>query len=354
MVAATVRRAPPGGEAGDVRRVAGLIIGVVASVVLAAPAQGAVECGTTITQDRKLKADLVDCPSDAIAIDGDDITLDLNGHKIDGTGATGVFVVAGSDNATVKDGVIRDTTSWAVFAEDVVDLRVANLTVINPGAGGLAVQDALGVAIEDLAVRRAAFTAVNFHTVNEGEVSEAVVEENDEAGFILTNVSDMSFSDIAALGTDTGGFTGITLADSSADNRFADLELTDWGFAGFYTNTTQSGNKITRAIARRNEYGFSLAGTGGIAVRRSKALRSGDDGLLVGDTADVRVTKSRFNRNVDEGIEFLDGATGAVGNNVANDNGDFGITIPLGGVTDLGGNRARGNGGAVQCVNVSC
>ena len=208
--------------------------------------------------------------------------------------------------------MIRDTTSSGSLRRGPsIDLRVANLTVINPGAGGLAVQDALRVAIEDIAVRRAAFTAVNFHTVNEGEVSEAVVEENDEAGFILTNVSDMSFSDIAAIGTDTGGFTGITLADSSADNRFADLELTDWGFAGFYTNTTQSGNKITRAIARRNEYGFSLAGTGGIAVRRSKALRSGDDGLLVGDTADVRVTKSRFNRNVDDGIEFFDGTTGA-------------------------------------------
>ena len=336
------------------RRVAGLIIAVAASVALAAPAQGAVECGTNITQDRKLKADLVDCPGDAIVIDGDDITLDLNGHKIDGTGATGVTFAAGSDNATVKDGVIRDTGTWGVFAQTVVDLRLKNLTVINPGSSGIAVQDALRVAIEDIAVRRAAFTAVNFHTVNEGEVSGALVEENDEAGFILTNVSDMSFSDITAIGTGTGGFSGISLLDSSADNRFTDLELTDWDYAGFYTNTTQSGNKITRAVARRNTYGFNLFGSGAIAVRSSKGLRSGDDGLLVGDTADVRVSRSRFNRNNDEGIEFLDGAAGAVRDNVANNNDDIGITVPFLGVTDLGGNRAKGNGGAVQCVNVSC
>jgi hypothetical protein len=43
-----------------------------------------VSCGDTITADTTLDSDLVDCPSNGIVIGADDITLDLNGHTIDG------------------------------------------------------------------------------------------------------------------------------------------------------------------------------------------------------------------------------------------------------------------------------
>src|SRR6266702_2939998 len=44
-------------------------------------------CGDTITVDTKLVKDLVDCPNNGIVIGADNITLDLNGHVIDGDGA---------------------------------------------------------------------------------------------------------------------------------------------------------------------------------------------------------------------------------------------------------------------------
>ena len=43
-------------------------------------------CGDTITADTTLDGDLVDCPNHGIVIGADDITLDLNGHRIDGDG----------------------------------------------------------------------------------------------------------------------------------------------------------------------------------------------------------------------------------------------------------------------------
>jgi parallel beta-helix repeat protein len=43
-------------------------------------------CGATITLDTTLDRDLVDCPNNGIVIGADDITLDLNGHRIDGDG----------------------------------------------------------------------------------------------------------------------------------------------------------------------------------------------------------------------------------------------------------------------------
>ena len=45
-----------------------------------------VGCGDMITTDTTLDSDLVDCPNNGIVIGADDVTLDLNGHTIDGDG----------------------------------------------------------------------------------------------------------------------------------------------------------------------------------------------------------------------------------------------------------------------------
>src|SRR5215203_2202159 len=47
-----------------------------------------VSCGDTVTADTKLDSDLVDCPNHGIVIGADDITLDLNGHLVDGDAST--------------------------------------------------------------------------------------------------------------------------------------------------------------------------------------------------------------------------------------------------------------------------
>src|SRR5215216_7509934 len=43
-------------------------------------------CGDTITTDTTLDSELVNCPNNGIVIGADNITLDLNGHRIDGDG----------------------------------------------------------------------------------------------------------------------------------------------------------------------------------------------------------------------------------------------------------------------------
>jgi hypothetical protein len=79
-----------------------------------------VSCGAVITTDTTLDSDLIDCPNNGIVIGADDITLDLNGHLIDGDGTpfadchprkeicdTGV-VNEGHDGVTVSDGSVRE------------------------------------------------------------------------------------------------------------------------------------------------------------------------------------------------------------------------------------------------------
>ncbi|MBA2523047.1 MAG: hypothetical protein H0V25_06900, partial [Solirubrobacterales bacterium] len=65
-----------------------LTLTVVAVIALsrADAAAKQLSCGDTITTDTILESDLLDCPNNGIVIGADDITLDLNGHRIDGDG----------------------------------------------------------------------------------------------------------------------------------------------------------------------------------------------------------------------------------------------------------------------------
>jgi hypothetical protein len=98
-----------------------LAFAVVAVVALSGADAAAkqLSCGDTILADATLDSDLSDCPSNGIVIGGDDITVDLNGHTIDGDGTTfadcaqtelcdtGV-VNDGHDGVTVMHGSVRE------------------------------------------------------------------------------------------------------------------------------------------------------------------------------------------------------------------------------------------------------
>jgi parallel beta-helix repeat protein len=89
-----------------------------------------VRCGETITTDTTLHSDLLNCPNHGIVIGADGITLNLNGHLIDGDGTpaagcdpqTEVCDVGvlnkGHDGVTVRGGSVRqfNVGVWAGFA----------------------------------------------------------------------------------------------------------------------------------------------------------------------------------------------------------------------------------------------
>ena len=71
-------------------------------------------CGQVITQDTTLENDLTDCSGDGIVIGADGITLDLNGHTVEGSPCDtdcasnrGIDNTAGYDGVRILDGTIR-------------------------------------------------------------------------------------------------------------------------------------------------------------------------------------------------------------------------------------------------------
>ena len=333
------------------RRIGFVGVAAIAGMVLAAPAEGALECGDTVTGDRKLTQDLVDCPDGGLVVQDNGVTLDMNGHEIRGANDYGIEML-GAKNVTIKNGAIRNNLSTGIYAVNTNRLTLNNLDVINPGNRGIQVIQSNGVTIKKSVVRKAPNDAFFFTQLNNATATNVAVAKGDGTGFDISDVDGLTVEDSSVEGDDVTSSGGISVVGTSEGSEFRDMEIEDWGDVGLELDATGTGNVIDDVTSTDNEYGFSI-GAGEAKVRNSVASGNGDDGLLVNGLDAVRVTKGRFNGNGDEGIQFQASTTGAVGDNVANNNVDTGILLPATGVTDLGGNSATGNGVA-NCVNVSC
>jgi parallel beta-helix repeat protein len=74
-----------------------------------------VACGESVVADLKLGNDLV-CAGDALIVNADGITLDLNGHTIAGSGTGNGITVRGRQNVTIHGGTITGFTTGAFIA----------------------------------------------------------------------------------------------------------------------------------------------------------------------------------------------------------------------------------------------
>jgi parallel beta-helix repeat protein len=94
-----------------------------------------VSCGQTVTKSITLGNDLLNCPGTGLIIGADNITVDLNGHTIDGTNQK-----SGIDNekhakVTIMNGTITDFRPEGVNLFGARANVLRNLTVRRIGAG---------------------------------------------------------------------------------------------------------------------------------------------------------------------------------------------------------------------------
>jgi parallel beta-helix repeat protein len=360
-----------------------------------------VRCGDTITSDTTLDSNLVNCPNNGIVIGADNVTLDLNGHTIDGDGQ---LTEDCGDDEICDDGVVNDGHSGVTIQGGSV----------REFALGVLVLEARHTRLLDLSVTRNMFPGLVVANSPRAQVERNVVAANglntDEAGVVLfasphsrivrNRISDNGDIGLfAPVAEDTvfernllsGNPEAGMLIDQSNRNLFRHNRLSRNG-----EGITVAGN---RNVITRNSVSDSRAGLPGdggglgifvaagrdnlvehnIVVRTNRAgiqvsllpeeleggppavntvvrrnhLRGNRDGVFVQTTA--RGTRIEGNHAVgaeDDGIDVDSAATTLIGNHAVH-NGDLGIeAVP--GVTDGGGNHAAANGNPVQCTNVDC
>ncbi len=339
-----------------------------------------VSCGDTITADTTLHSDLVNCPSNGILIGADGITLDLNGHMIDGDGTdfTGCppnescdegVVNDGHDGVTVRHGsvrqfdtgvvvgharhnrVLRISSSQNVFFGFVVVESARSLIYNSSGSGNLAPDgDGMGlfgshhVRIVDNSFRH---NPLGLHVEDSTDnlIKGNVISRNG-LGILMQ-------ADRNAVRRNRCTRQDACIIVGPGDRNLITRNRVSRGMGGVLIEKGR-GNVVARnVIAHVRRNGVVLYGGRNSIVRRNRVRRSGDDGFVVKEKADHSLLRrNRARRAGDDGLDVED-RSAKLRRNRALRNADLGIEA-VRGVIDGGGNVARRNGDPRQCTHLAC
>jgi parallel beta-helix repeat protein len=239
-----------------------------------------VKCGDTLTRSVKLTADLTNCPADGLVIGAAGITVDLNGHTIDGS------VTEAPDCDTQPSG------SVGIGNAGYAGLTVMDGTIQQFGTGFQAGSDTAGMAhssLHDLTVRDNRFAGIGLGSGqrlnNDNRIVANHVYDNGCDGIGLTNAQDNLVARNRLHGNNNGiticcsdrnvvrdnlvshnAETGILVCCESADTRVEENEVLDNAATGI----------------------FVLFGAAGAQVRENHVARNGND-IVVFESSDITV-----------------------------------------------------------------
>jgi parallel beta-helix repeat protein len=269
------------------------------------------QCGDTITQDTTLNNDLINCPVNGLQIGAPDITLDLDGHTIDGeaaTAAVGIDNTAGHDRVTIKNGIIREFAD-GIRLNNADRNRLKKLEVSYNANSGIVLDQSTNNKINENSTSDNDQDGIAFTNSNHNIIEENTTSDNNNDGILLNNSDDNRIEDNSVF--DNENF-GIAVESGSDRNQIANNEASNNGFANGNSGILVDGNASTNNLVERNDANWNFL-----------------NGISAGD------------------------ATTTLRKNTANNNGQLGIdAVP--GVIDGGANKAQGNGNPLQCANVIC
>jgi parallel beta-helix repeat protein len=355
-----------------------------------------VSCGDTITADTTLDSDLVNCPNNGIVIGADNITLDLNGHRIDGDGEliedcaeicdTGV-VNDGHRRVTIEGGSVREF-AVGVFVGGASSNRLRHLAASHNQFVGLLILDSTTTQVEQNSASDNGPTTnangivlfashnnqIEQNTVSRNGHQGIFIGESDHNRIVRNLVADNLVAGIAMEGDNHNELSrnrvrrngdGIIVGgdgNTITRNQVADAVGCPEG-CGFGismeggSHNLVAGNSVARARQADIRLDAFAGTTSGNVFRANVVRAAGVDGIAINLEHVGPVINTLLERNIaigagDDGID-VDSAATTLTRNIAVHNGDLGIeAVP--GVTDGGGNHAAGNGNPAQCTNIDC
>jgi parallel beta-helix repeat protein len=345
-----------------------------------------VSCGDEITADATLDSDLIDCPNNGIVIGADGITLDLNGHLIDGDGTefagcpkdefcdvgvandghpgvvvrdgavrefgVGVLVGGARKNRVVKISSSGHTFFGAVFGDSSRSvIRRSSLSRnIAPEGDGIGLFGSDHIRIVRNKIRRNPGPGIHVFDSNKNLIKRNALSRNGPAILIeKANRNEVQRNRVIR-----GG--GILVAPGNR-NVIARNHVSRGSLDSIAIDKGRGNRVVGNVVGRARKVGIRLGfpGFGGAnnIVRGNLVRRSRGDGFVVSDKDKGSVLKRNIaQHNGDDGFDVESDSAKLTGNRAVR-NGDLGIEAVVG-VTDGGGNKARGNGDPRQCTHVSC
>jgi hypothetical protein len=352
-----------------------------AAIAVAAPVAAVeaatVTCAQVITTSITVDNDLTNCPGKGLVVGADNITIDFNGHTIDGD-ETGVPRDQGSngievgpyDGVTVRNGRITDFNDGVRLSSQagvgtgavvVVNSFARNARSVTSGGGNIIAFNR-GESGED--IHATGGTEVAYNVIPRIVVGGATRVEHNQTGHIFAE-GDRTY---IANNVVSGGEPVTERISARAGSRMVvEYNRVIGGDIGISINGSAN-------IARRNlvlgarQVGIQVwtdynSVSSDNVLLNNTVSRGALDGIVVwhricdefGCFEPAVRTLLRHNRtryNAGDGIRVGAPQTTLV-RNIARHNGDLGIEA-VAGVTDGGENRAALNGNPAQCVGVVC
>ncbi len=376
-----------------------LVVGWCLAVGAGPASASHVSCGDTITADTTLDSDLIDCPDNGIVIGADDITLDLNGHTIDGDGELredcpedvicddGV-VALDHMHVTVRNGTLQEFALGALTV-GASENRLLDLSITDNMFPGVVIGESTGTELSRSVVSRNGVDTdeagvVVFHASGSSVVRN-VISDNGDIGVFSEGAEDSIFARNVLSGNQEAAMLledsnrnifdrnrivrngeGITVAgdeNTITRNHVADsVAGVEGGGLGIFVAAGKDNSVERNFVAGASRIGIQVSllpdelegapGAVDTIVRRNH-LRDNRDGVFVQTTAvGTLIVGNLALGSADDGIDVDSPATTLMGNHAVH-NADLGIEA-VAGVIDGGKNKAQGNGNPLQCTNIAC
>jgi parallel beta-helix repeat protein len=370
-------------------------------------------CGAVITADTRLTGDLSDCPGDGIVIGAAGVTLDLDGHTIDGDASPGTsgpdigIRNDGYDGVTIEGGTVQEF-DFGIRLDGPSANAVRRVVSTRNSRAGFRIQNSGGNALAgNISASNGTFGIIFFGGTHDNTVTNNtmadnggggigdflsdhdriahnVVSGNDE-GIVAASSSDTliernavsdNFVGIVVGGSDlntvsanrvAGNLDGIIVDgdhNSVVGNHVSDALGCDDGEGCGFGISVEGGadnliaeNHVARTLhsgIRLDAYGAPVSGN---VFRDNNVHAAAVDGIAInadhaGPVLDTLLDGNHVTGAADDGIDVESSAT-ELTRNVAVHNGDLGIEAVTG-VTDGGHNHAHGNRNPAQCTNIAC
>jgi hypothetical protein len=301
------------------------------SVAAATPVT--IQCGQDITASITVANDLT-CPGSALTISADNVTVNLGGHAITGSGqGTGITLSPNSDEAAITGATVSNGTienfGTAVFFDQAVDSTFDKVSLINDAAGDSPVFTTFvpgGMAHGVQITHSKILDTGGFITYADLETSQFSFTDTDidtgEFYFSQTiggpTFTDDHFTDVT-LDLDIEG--GTTVTGSSFDDSPVINNDNGFGYDTFENNTfTGAGTALTIATVGNQQL-------------LDNTFTGNDIGAVISGSLGDTISGNTFTRNATAGVFYNDttgappgtgsnpGAQLTVSDNVANANG---------------------------------